>query len=167
MVATAESAPATDAPQGSESENAAADAPPPEPEPIDDPVMRAALFETSTPLPDIDSLRPLPPFSRDDTGPVVVQFRIDASGKVKDLERLAITDDSASAPDASEESASNESDLESAEIVASSVERLFRKMRRTRFRPQYEAGAPVETDMIVWSFALDPFGTQGMELQRQ
>jgi len=128
-------------------------------------VMRAALFETSTPLPDIDSLRPLPPFSRDDTGPIVVQFRVDESGKVKDLERLAITDDSETAADASGEGDSDKSDLASAEVVASNVERLFRKMRRTRFRPRYEAGAPVETDTVIWSFALDPFGSNSMELQ--
>jgi len=172
-VATAENTPTTDAPNSAENASAAASEPPPEtetepePEPIDDPVMRAALFETSTPLPDIDSLRPLPPFSRDDTGPVVVQFRVDESGKVKDLERLAITDDSETAADASGEGDSDKSDLASAEIVASSVERLLRKMRRIRFRPRYEAGVPVETDTIVWSFDLESPNTDRMALQPQ
>ncbi len=172
-VATAENTPTTDAPNSAENASAAANAPPPEtepepePEPIDDPVMRAALFETSTPLPDIDSLRPLPPFSRDDTGPVVVQFRVDESGKVKDLEQLAITDDSETAADASGESAVDQSDEESAEIIASSVERLLRKMRRIRFRPRYEAGVPVETDTIVWSFDLESPNTDRMALQPQ
>ena len=170
-VATAENTAATNTTNSAENASAAANAPlpepEPEPEPIDDPVMRAALFETSTPLPNIDSLRPLPPFSRDDTGPVVVQFRVDESGKVKDLERLAVTDNSGSAADASGESAGNQSDQESAEIVASSVERLLRKMRRIRFRPRYEAGVPVETDTIVWSFDLESPNTDRMALQPQ
>ena len=80
IAAAAESAVTSNASEGGES--AATDASPPEPEPIDDPVMRAALFETATPLPDIDSLRPLPPFSRDDSGPIVVQFRVNDLGKV-------------------------------------------------------------------------------------
>jgi hypothetical protein len=166
-LAAAEETPETDGPDSTETANAAADTPPAEPAPVDDPVMRAALFETSTPLPDIDSLRPLPPFSRDDTGPIVVQFRVDELGKVKDLERLTIADEPESASDASEEGDSDKSDLASAEVVASNVERLFRKMRRTRFRPRYEAGAPVETDTVIWSFALDPFGSNSMELQPQ
>ena len=49
--------------------------------PEDDPVMRAALFETATPLPDIDTLRPLPPFRRDASGPLVVQFQLNEAGK--------------------------------------------------------------------------------------
>jgi hypothetical protein len=95
----------------------------------------------------------------------VVQFRVDELGKVKDLERLTIADEPELASDASGEGDSDKSDLASAEVVASNVERLFRKMRRTRFRPRYEAGAPVETDTVIWSFALDPFGSNSMELQ--
>ena len=51
------------------------------PPPVDDPVMRTALFETVTPLPDIDTLRPLPPFRRDASGPVIVQFQLNEAGK--------------------------------------------------------------------------------------
>ena len=43
------------------------------PPPVDDPVMRTALFETVTPLPDIDTLQPQP--RRDASGPVIVQFQ--------------------------------------------------------------------------------------------
>ena len=159
--ATPDSVPATDTPDGEES--TVTEAPLVAPEPVDDPVMRAALFETNAPLPDIDNLRPLPPFSRSDTGPVVVQFRVDDWGKAKDLERLQATDDM----ETDEEATVDESDLAAAEIADSSVERLFRKMRRTRFRPRYVAGAPVETDMIIWSFDLASPRTDNMAIQPQ
>lgn len=147
-------------------EVAPTDASPPEPEPVDDPVMRAALFETTTPLPDIDSLRPLPPFIRGDAGPVVVQFRVNETGKVTDLERLAVKEVSETEQSESENLASEPADPES-EALDVAVERLFRKMRRARFRPQYEAGEPVETGMIVWSFDLTPPGADSMALQPQ
>jgi hypothetical protein len=158
--------PAEPSPQ--DDEVAASDAPPsePEPEPVDDPVMRAALFETTTPLPDIDSLRPLPPFIRSDAGPVVVQFRVNESGKVTDLERLAVKEVSETEQSESENMAGEPAELES-EALEVAVERLFRKMRRARFRPQYEAGEPVDTDMIVWSFDLTPPGADSTALQPQ
>ena len=158
--------PAEPSPQ--DDEVSASDAPPsePEPEPVDDPVMRAALFETTTPLPDIDSLRPLPPFIRSDAGPVVVQFRVNESGKVTDLERLAVKEVSETEQSESENMAGEPADLES-EALEVAVERLFRKMRRARFRPQYEAGEPVDTDMNVWSFDLTPPGADSTALQPQ
>ena len=45
------------------------------------------------------------------------------------------------------------------------VDRLLRKMRRTRFRPQYEEGVAVETGMIVWSFDLSPANAEAIALQ--
>jgi len=45
------------------------------------------------------------------------------------------------------------------------VDRLFRKMRRTRFRPRYEEGVAVETGMIVWSFDLNPASAEAIALQ--
>jgi len=45
------------------------------------------------------------------------------------------------------------------------VDRLLRKMRRTRFRPQYEEGVAVETGMIVWSFDLNPASAEAIALQ--
>jgi hypothetical protein len=92
-----------------------------------------------------------------------VQFRVDDWGKAKDLERLQATD----GMETDEEATVDESDLASAEIADSSVERLFRKMRRTRFRPRYVAGAPVETDMIIWSFDLESPKTDSMAIQPQ
>jgi len=134
----------------------------PEMESEDDPVARAALFATATPLPDIDQLRPLPPFRADASGPLVVQFQINSSGKITDLEQVAITT-------ATE---SDESEADTTETTASpqleenpAVDRLLRKMRRIRFRPAYKAGEAVETDMIVWSFDISPTRDQAMALQ--
>ena len=131
--------------------------------PEDDPVMRAALFETATPLPDIDTLRPLPPFRRDATGPLVVQFQLNEAGKITALERVSVTtvtdSDTAEGEEASEDAEAPRVDNDPA------VDRLFRKMRRTRFRPTYEEGIAVETGMIVWSFDLNPANAKAMALQ--
>lgn len=128
--------------------------------PVDDPVMRAALFESPSPLPDIDGIRALPPFRRDATGPLVVQFRLNESGKITQLERLAVE------PVQETEATSPDTDTEEDEAVSEptiksdpNVDRLLRKMRKTRFRPRFEGGKPVTTDMIVWSFDLNPTGS--------
>ena len=131
--------------------------------PEDDPVMRAALFETATPLPDIDTLRPLPPFRRDASGPLVVQFQLNEAGKITVLERVTVTtvteSETTEDDEASEEAEAPQMDNDPA------VDRLLRKMRRTRFRPQYEEGAAVETGMIVWSFDLSPASAEAIALQ--
>ena len=128
--------------------------------PEDDPVMRAALFETATPLPDIDTLRPLPPFRRDASGPLVVQFQLNKAGKITVLERVMVTESVTTEDDeASQEAEAPRVDNDPA------VDRLLRKMRRTRFRPQYEEGVAVETDMIIWSFDLSPANAEAIALQ--
>ena len=131
--------------------------------PEDNPVMRAALFETATPLPDIDTLRPLPPFRRDAAGPLVVQFQLNEAGKITVLERVTVTtvtgSETTEDDEASEEAEAPRVDNDPA------VDRLLRKMRRTRFRPQYERGVAVETGMIVWSFDLSPASAEAIALQ--
>ena len=131
--------------------------------PEDDPVMRAALFKTATPLPDIDTLRPLPPFRRDASGPLVVQFQLNEAGKITVLERVTVTtvteSETTEGEEASEEAEAPRVDNDPA------VDRLLRKMRRTRFRPQYEEGVAVETGMIVWSFDLNPASAKAIALQ--
>ena len=131
--------------------------------PEDDPVMRAALFETATPLPDIGTLRPLPPFRRDASGPLVVQFQLNEAGKITILERVTVTtvteSETTEGEEASEEAEAPRVDNDPA------VDRLLRKMRRTRFRPRYEEGVAVETGMIVWSFDLNPASAEAIALQ--
>ena len=157
----AEASPATDTEEGNENTSimALTEEQPPE----DDPVMRAALFETATPLPDIDTLRPLPPFRRDASGPLVVQFQLNEAGKITVLERVTVTNvtesDTAEGEEASEDAKAPRVDNDPA------VDRLFRKMRRTRFRPRYEEGVAVETGMIVWSFDLNPASAEAIALQ--
>ena len=125
---TAEASPATDTDSGNEDTSvmALSDEQPPE----DDPVMRAALFETATPLPDIDTLRPLPPFRRDASGPLVVQFQLNEAGKITVLERVTVTtvteSETTEGEEASEEAEAPRVDNDPA------VDRLFRKMRRIR-----------------------------------
>ena len=157
----AQASPATDTDQSKEDTSVMAL--PEEQPPEDDPVMRAALFETATPLPDIDTLRPLPPFRRDASGPLVVQFQLNEAGKITVLERVTVTtvteSESAEGEEASEDAKAPRVDNDPA------VDRLFRKMRRTRFRPRYEEGVAVETGMIVWSFDLNPASAEAIALQ--
>ena len=136
---------------------------PEEPAPEDDPVMRTALFATATPLPDIDTLRPFPPFRADASGPLVVQFQLNEAGKITELERITVTTvtETDSAETDTAPSADNAAQVEDDPAVT----RLLRKMRRTRFRPQYEGGEAVDTGMIVWSFDLSPAATEAMALQ--
>ena len=136
--------------------------PPEAPPAVDDPVMRAALFKMVTPLPDIDALRPLPPFRRDASGPLVVQFQLNEAGKITELERLSVnTVTESEAIDSEDENADDAPTFND----SPAVDRLLRKMRRLRFRPRYEDGVAVETGMIVWSFDLDQTGTQALSLQ--
>ena len=135
------------------------------PPPVDDPVMRTALFETVTPLPDIDTLRPLPPFRRDASGPVIVQFQLNEAGKITELERVSMTTVTTTE---NAETGEAEPEASSAQVEDDpAVDRLLRKMRRTRFRPRYEGGEAVGTGMIVWSFDLSSSNTGAMALQPQ
>ena len=136
---------------------------PEEPAPEDDPVMRTALFATATPLPDIDSLRPFPPFRADASGPLVVQFQLNEAGKITELERITVT--TVTETDSAETDTAPDADNAAQVEDDPAVNRLLRKMRRTRFRPQYEGGEAVDTGMIVWSFDLSPAATEAMALQ--
>ena len=157
----AEASPATDTEAANEDASiiALTEEQPPE----DDPVMRAALFETATPLPDIDTLRPLPPFRRDAAGPLVVQFQLNEAGKITVLERVTVTKVTQSETTEDDE-ASKEAEAPRVDNDPA-VDRLLRKMRRTRFRPQYVEGVAAETGMIVWSFDLSPANAEAIALQ--
>ena len=136
---------------------------PEEPATEDDPVMRKALFATATPLPDIDSLRPFPPFRADASGPLVVQFQLNEAGKITELERITVT--TVTETDSAETDTAPDADNAARVDDDPAVNRLLRKMRRTRFRPQYEGGEAVDTGIIVWSFDLSPAATEVMALQ--
>ena len=89
-----------------------------------------------------------------------MQFRLNESGKITQLERLGVE------PVQETEATSPDTDIEEEEAVSEptiksdpNVDRLLRKMRKTRFRPRFEGGKPVATDMILWSFDLNPAGS--------
>ncbi len=155
---------------------------PEEPLSEDNPLVRAALFQTVTPLPNIEHLQPLPTFNRDDSGPVVVQLQINEMGKITLLEQLLVDEV------VTEEAATDERDDTTTEVDTAAeidavpdtvsdsppevhneagVDRLLRTIRRTRFRPRYEAGVPVQTDILVWSFDLNATNSDVIGLQPQ
>jgi hypothetical protein len=165
-----------------DSEAATTPAPPEAPLSEDNPLARTALFQTVTPLPDIEQLRRLPPFTRDDSGPVVVQLQINEMGKITLLEQVLVDEV------LTEEAAADEGDDTPTEVGTAAdidavtdtvsdsppevhneaeVDRLLRTIRRTRFRPRYEAGVPVETDILVWSFDLNATNRDAIGLQPQ
>jgi hypothetical protein len=165
-----------------DSEEATTPSPPEAPLSEDNPLVRAALFQTVTPLPDIEQLRRLPPFRQDDSGPVVVQAKINEMGKITLLEQVIASEV------VTEETAADEGDDTTSEVDAAAeinavpdtasdsppevqnkaeVDRLLRTIRRTRFRPRYEAGVPVETDILIWSFDLNATNRDAIGLQPQ
>ena len=164
------------------SEGVTTPTPPEAPLSEDNPLVRAALFQTVTPLPDIEQLRRLPPFRRDDSGPLVVQLQINEMGKITLLEQV-LADEVLTEETAADERDDTTTEADTAAEIATvpdtvsdspaevqndaEVDRLLRTIRRTRFRPRYEAGVPVETDILVWSFDLNATNRDAIGLQPQ
>jgi hypothetical protein len=97
---------------------------------LDDAKERAErLLGTPQPLPALANLRPLPEPVGAEQGDLLIEFGVDAFGKVQDLHRLG--------DEAANEAAAN---------------RLLRKLRRTRFRPRFVDGQAVATTEIRWSY---------------
>ena len=93
----------------------------------------AALFADPRPLPDLEGLRPLPPVvdAQANPGAVLLEFGVSESGRVYDMERL---DDN--------------------EALDGRANRLMRALRKTKFRPRFEAGQSVATENIIRAFDL-------------
>jgi hypothetical protein len=87
------------------------------------------LFGEPVALPAIAELNPLPPTVDPRQADVLLAFGVSEEGRVRDLQRM---DD-------------NEADDRQAS-------RLMRQLRRTTFRPRFEAGQPVETERLVKAF---------------
>jgi hypothetical protein len=87
------------------------------------------LFGEPVALPDIAELSPLPPTVAVEQADVLLAFGVSEDGRVRDLERMD----------------ENEADDRQAS-------RLMRQLRRTTFRPRFEAGQPVETEKLVKAF---------------
>jgi hypothetical protein len=89
------------------------------------------LFSEPVALPDFANLNPLPPVVAPEQADILFAFSVSEKGKVQDLERM---DDK--------------------EVENKQASRLMRQLRRTPFRPRFEAGQPVETEKIVKAFDL-------------
>ena len=89
------------------------------------------LFGEPVALPDITGLNPLPPAVAPEEGNVTLTFNVSDSGRVQEVERL----------DTNEE-------------LDSEAYRLMKRLRKTTFRPRFEAGQPVETQKLVKAYHL-------------
>ncbi|MCB1848274.1 MAG: hypothetical protein KDI04_13055, partial [Halieaceae bacterium] len=89
----------------------------------------SAFFAQPMALPDLDGLRRLPPEVSADQGGLLVEFDVDARGRVQNLERL---DDNA--------------DLDDMAL------RLLRDLRDIRFRPRFQGDEPVTTEKLVRAY---------------
>lgn len=91
-----------------------------------------ALLGSPVAVPDIESLRLLPP-SAAEPGPdaVLIEFTVDERGRTRNIERRDENDE-----------------------LNRAAHRLMRKLRGTTFRPRFEAGEPVATPNIVRAYDL-------------
>jgi len=92
----------------------------------------ARLFAEPVPLPDLDGLRPLPPSAEAGEGDILLEFAVDPEGSVIDLVRLDANTD-----------------------LDAQARRLMQELRRTKFRPRFEGGEPVETEKVVRAYHVD------------
>jgi hypothetical protein len=92
------------------------------------------LFGEPVALPDVAGVRPLPPTVDTAEADILLEFGVTERGRVVNLARLD----------------EHESDNRDAR-----AHRLMRKLRKTKFRPRFEAGQPVETEKIVRAFNIE------------
>lgn len=90
------------------------------------------LFAEPMPLPDLDGLRRLPPAVSAEQGNILVEFAVDARGRVDNLERL---DDNTELDD--------------------TASRLLRELRNIRFRPRFAGDQPVATEKLVRAYDIE------------
>jgi tetratricopeptide (TPR) repeat protein len=90
------------------------------------------LLGTPVPLPDVDGVRPLPPAVDPEQGNILLEFGVSDRGRVVNLERV-------------DESTAS----------AGKANRLMRKLRKTRFRPRFEAGQRIETEKLVRAYVIE------------
>jgi len=89
----------------------------------------ADLFGAPVALPALEGIRPLPEPVPAEQANLLVEFKVDERGRVRDLDRVDEADDN--------------------EGIAN---RLLRKLRRTQFRPRFADGQPVPTTGIQWAY---------------
>ena len=90
------------------------------------------LFGQPVALPNLDGVRPLAEVGDPEQGDILLEFGVTEHGKVVDLARIDANEDT-------NEAAAN---------------RVMRKLRKTRFRPRFDAGEPVKTEKVVRAYAV-------------
>jgi len=91
----------------------------------------ARIFGEPVVLPNINGLRPLPPITTPERADILLEFGVDERGRVINLERLDENEDQ-----------------------DGGAIRLMKKLRKTKFRPRFEAGQAVETENVVKAFSI-------------
>jgi hypothetical protein len=92
-------------------------------------VQLQKVFGQPIALPDVAGLTPLPPAVDPKEAEIVLEFTVDAKGKVQDLERIDDNDDH-----------------------NKQAKQLMNRLRKTTFRPRFADGQPQETEKIVKAF---------------
>jgi hypothetical protein len=92
-------------------------------------VQLQKIFGQPIALPDIAGLTPLPPAVDPKEAEIVLEFTVDAKGKVQDLERIDDNDDH-----------------------NKQAKQLMNRLRKTTFRPRFADGQPQETEKMVKAF---------------
>ena len=92
-------------------------------------VQLQKIFGQPIALPDIAGLTPLPPAVDPKEAEIVLEFTVDAKGKVQDLERIDDNDDH-----------------------NKQAKQLMNRLRKTTFRPRFADGHPQETEKMVKAF---------------
>ena len=92
-------------------------------------VQLQKIFGQPIALPDIAGLTPLPPAVDPKEDEIVLEFTVDAKGKVQDLERIDDNDDH-----------------------DKQAKQLMNRLRKTTFRPRFADGQPQETEKMVKAF---------------
>ena len=92
-------------------------------------VQLQKIFGQPIALPDIAGLTPLPPAVDPKEDEIVLEFTVDAKGKVQDLERIDDNDD-----------------------YNKQAKQLMNRLRKTTFRPRFADGQPQETEKMVTAF---------------
>jgi hypothetical protein len=92
-------------------------------------VQLQKVFGQPIALPDVAGLTPLPPAVDPKEAEIVLEFTVDAKGKVQDLERIDDNDD-----------------------YNKQAKQLMNRLRKTTFRPRFADGQPQETEKMVKAF---------------
>jgi hypothetical protein len=95
-------------------------------------LVSGRFFAEPVPLPDMDGIRPLPPAVSTEQGDILLEFGVNPRGRVVDLVRQD----------------------EDGERDGQAI-RLMRELRKTRFRPRFEAGEPVGTEKLVRAYDIN------------